>query len=252
MNVGRIEWASAARVLGWVVGIGLFVGTIIRLALSFEILGSPPEPASDADFVDRLLSLYTFQTSQWPIEFTSFAAFAIGFAGLALLGPVLGRLASEDDARRGLVAVAFLGLGGLGLASQLIPIGALPQLTFPQLCECGLREHEVMAREIVNGTIFSVQLWLTIGALLLAAPGLLLAGSLGVDAGMPSAWRWLSILIAVASIVLAVLAWLSAFPFDQYILGLTAGILVPIWAIWLASRSREVFGDEPPAAEPGY
>ena len=251
MNVGRIEWASAARVLGWVIGIGLFVGAIIRVALSFELLGSPPEPPTD-DFVDRMLTIYTFATSQWPIEFTSFAAFAIGFAGLAMLGPVLGRLASEDDARRGLVAVAFLGLGGLGLAAQLIPIGALPQLTFPQLCECGLREHEVMAREVVNGTIFGVQLWLIIGALVLAAPGVWLAGSLGADAGMPRAWRWLSVLIALASIVLAVLAVLQAFPFDQYVLGLTSGILVPIWAIWLASRSREVFGDEAPAAEPGY
>jgi hypothetical protein len=242
MNVGRIEWASAARVLGWVIGIGLFVGAIIRVALSFELLGHPPEPPTD-DFVDRMLTFYTFATSQWPIEFTSFAAFAIAFAGLAMLGPVLGRLASEDDARRGLVAVAFLGLGGLGLAAQLMPIGALPFLTFPELCDCGLREHEVMAREIVNGTIFSVQLWLTVGALLLAAPGLLLAGSLGADAGMPPAWRWLSVVIAVASVVLAVLAELQAFPFDQYLVGLTAGILVPIWAIWLARRSREVFGE---------
>jgi hypothetical protein len=241
-----------------VVGISLFVGTIIRLALSFELLGSPPEPPTE-DFVDRTLTFYAFATSQWPIEFTSFAAFAIGFAALAMLGPVLGRLAFEDDARRGLVAVAFLGLGGLGLAAQLMPIGALPFLTFPELCECGLREHEVMAREIVNGTIFNVQNWLTIGALLLAAPGVWLAGSLAAEAGMPTAWRWLSGLIALASIVLAVLAVLQAFPFDQYLVGLTGGILVPIWAIWLASRAREVFGhrdvvvdpdvfvDEPPA-----
>ena len=51
--------------------------------------------------------------------------------------------------------------------------------------------------------------------------------------------------------MLAVLAVLEAFPFDQYVLGLTAGILVPIWAIWLASRSRELFGDEVTPAEPG-
>ncbi len=241
--MGRIEWASAARILGWVIGIGLIVGTIIRLALSFEWLGTPGEPPTD-DFVDRMMNIYEFATKQWPIEFTSFAAFAIGFAALAMLGPVLARLSSDDDARGGLVTVAFLGLGGLGLAAQLIAIGALPQLTFPELCECGLREHEVMAREVVNGTLFGVQMWLTIGALLLAVPGVLLAGSLGAEAGMPRAWRWLSILIALASIVLAVLAWLYAFPYDQYVLGLTAGILVPIWAIWLAMRAPDVFGDE--------
>ena len=246
MNVGRIEWASAARILGWVIGLSLLVGAIIRMALSFEVLGLPDIP-DDADFVDRLLTIYEFQSSVWPLEFTSFVAFGIGFAALASLGPVLRRLASDDDARGGFVMVALLGLGGLGLASQLLQIGSIPFLTSPELCECGLREHEIMAREVVINTIFGVQLWLAVGALMLAAPGIWFAGSLGADAGMPQAWRWLSILIGVASIVLAVLAVLEAFPFDQYVLGLTAGILVPIWAIWLASRSRELFGHEVPA-----
>ena len=108
----------------------------------------------------------------WPFEFTSFVAFAIGFAALASLGPVLRRLASDDDARGGLVMVALLGLGGLGLASQLLQIGSIPFLTSPELCECGLREHEIMAREVVLNTIFGVQLWLAVGALVLAAPGI--------------------------------------------------------------------------------
>ena len=187
--------------------------------LSFEVFPLPEIP-DDADFVDRLLTIYEFQSSLWPIEFTSFVAFAIGFAALASLGPVLRRLASDADARGGLVMVALLGLGGLGLASQLLQIGSMPFLTSPELCECGLREHEIMAREVVLNTIFGVQLWLAVGALVLAAPGFWLAGSLGADAGMPAAWRWLSILIALASIVLAVLAVLEAFPFDQYLLGL--------------------------------
>jgi len=245
VNVGRIEWASAARILGWVIGLGLLIGAVTRMVLSFELLGLPEIP-TDADFVDRILTIYEFQSSVWPIEFTSFVAFSIGFAALASLGPVLRRLASDDDARGGLVMVALLGLGGLGLASQLLQIGSVPFLTSPELCECGLREHEIMAREVVINTMFGVQLWLVVGALVLAAPGLWFAGSLGADAGMPPAWRWLSAVIALASIVLAVLAVLEAFPFDQYLLGLTAGILVPIWAIWLASRSREVFGNEAP------
>ena len=245
MNVGRIEWASAARILGWVIGLGLLIGAVTRLFLSFEVLGLPDIP-EDADFVDRMLTIYEFQSSVWPIEFTSFVSFSIAFAALASLGPVFRRLASDDDARGGLVMVALLGLGGFGLASQLLQIGSVPFLTSPELCECGLREHEIMAREVVINTIFGVQLWLVVGALVLAAPGLLLAGSLGADAGMPPAWRWLSVLIALASIVLAVLAVLEAFPFDQYVLGLTAGILVPIWAIWLAMRARELWGAPEP------
>lgn len=242
MNVGRIEWASAARILGWVIGLSLIVGAVTRLFLSFEVLGLPDIP-EDADFVDRILTIYEFQSSVWPIEFTSFVAFAIGFAALAALGVVLRRLASDNDARGALVMVALLGLGGLGLASQLIQIGSTPFLTSPELCECGLREHEIMAREVVINTLFGVQLWLIVGGIVVSAPGLVFAGSLGADAGMPPAWRWLSILIAVASIVLVVLTVLEAYPFDLYVYGLTAGILVPIWAIWLAMRAREVWGE---------
>jgi hypothetical protein len=240
--VGRIEWASAARILGWVIGLGLLIGAVTRMALAFELFGLPEIPP-DFDFVDRILTIYEFQSSVWPLEFTSFVAFAIGFAALASLGVVLRRLADDDDARGGLVMVSLLGLGGLGLASQLIQIGSLPFLTSPELCECGLREHEIMAREVVINTLFGVQLWLVVGGIVVAAPGLVFAGSLGADAGMPPAWRWLSVLIALAAIVLAVLAVLEAFPFDQYVLGLTAGILVPIWAIWLAMRARDLWGE---------
>ncbi len=245
--MGRIEWASAARVLGWVAGFGLFVGVLIRAALAFELFGSPPEPPTD-DFVDRNLTFYAFATSQWPIEMTSFAAFAIGFAALATLGLLMRRLASDDDARGELAMITILGLGFIGLASQLVPIGALPFLTSPELCECGLRNEEVMAREMINGTIFNVERWLLVGSLLLAIPGFLIAGSLGNEAGMPSAWRWLSYLIPVASIVLAPLVYLYAFPFDDYLLGITFGILLPLWAIWLARRAPVLWNDE--AEEP--
>ena len=37
--------------------------------------------------------------------------------------------------------------------------------------------------------------------------------------------------------MLAILAVMETYPLDQYALGLTAGILVPIWVIWLAMRA---------------
>ena len=90
--MGRIEWASAARILGWVVGLSLFVGAIIRMALSLELFPLPEIPPG-ADFVDRIMTINEFQSSLWPLEFTSFVAFGIGFAALASLGPVVRRLA---------------------------------------------------------------------------------------------------------------------------------------------------------------
>jgi hypothetical protein len=53
---------------------------------------------------------------------------------------------------------------------------------------------------------------------------------------MPTGWVWLSLAIAVVSLTATVLAVADAYPFDQLALLLTAGILVPIWALWLAIR----------------
>ena len=43
--------------------------------------------------------------------------------------------------------------------------------------------------------------------------------------------------------MLVVLTVLEAYPFDLYVYGFTAGILVPTWAIWLAMRARDLWGE---------
>jgi hypothetical protein len=58
---------------------------------------------------------------------------------------------------------------------------------------------------------------------------------------MPVSWRWLSVAIAVLAVVLAVLAVAGLYPFDVLAIGLVAGVLTPIWAIWLAMRAPDIW-----------
>lgn len=90
----------------------------------------------------------------------------------------------------------------------------------------------LMALNIVGG----VQTWLVGGALLAVAIGLVTAGRRGREAGMPTGWLWLSVLIAALALVGMVLPLFRVFPLDALLVVLIAGILVPIWAVWLAAR----------------
>ena len=243
-QMSRIEWPSLARVLAWTLAITFIAGTIALLLVALNVLGTPPEPKGD--FPDRIVADFEFQQSQWPIVFGGTALYAIGFLATGGLGPVLARLADPDDARRGLVSAAFLSAGGLGAAAQLIQIGATPVATDPHYCDCGLLAEELMSRLMAFNIVMGIQTWLVSGAIVAAAVGLIAAGGLGQDAGMPSGWRWLSLAIAVLFLIASVMPLFAVSPFDLLMIALTAGILLPIWAIWLALRARDVWPELEP------
>jgi hypothetical protein len=239
VRMSRIEWPSLARVLAWTLAITFIAGTVAVLLLSFQAFGSPPEPKPD--FADRIVADFEFQQTQWPIDLAGTSAFAIGFLALGGLGPVLGRLAAPDDARRGLVTAAFLTAGGLGTAAQLLWIGTAPVATDPHYCDCGLLADELMSRLTAINIVQGVQTWLTSGAIVVAALGLVAVGALGREVGMPRGWRWVSLAIAVLGVIAAILPVFDLHPFDVLLIALIAGILFPIWAIWLALRARDVW-----------
>jgi hypothetical protein len=237
--MGRIEWASAARILAWVIGVSFLLGAVLQLVLAFDLLGPPPERLPD--FIGWTVAYYGWLQSQWPVVLAATVAFGIGFAALGLMGPMIGRLADSVDARRSLVSAAFLGAGGIGLASQLLWLGVFPATTSPQYCDCGFMAEEIMSREMIQTAALGVQRWMIVGAVVLLVPGYLAAGTLGREAGMPVAWWWVSVSIAVLAVVLAVLAVAEAYPFDVLVIALVAGLLTPIWAIWLARRAAQVW-----------
>ena len=96
----------------------------------------------------------------------------------------------------------------------------------------------LMAFNIVQG----IQTWLTNGAIIAAAVGVLIAARPGVRAGMPVGWAYLGYLTALASVIVVVLWAFSheTFPFNLWSLVAVAAVLLPAWAIWLAMRSEDL------------
>ena len=236
--MGAIPWATATRVTALLVTAFFVAGSVIQALIIFELLG--PRPVGGVDFIDEVLRGFEWEQQRWPVEFAGTALFAAGFVSLGGLGTLLAGLATPDDARRGLVRAAYLGAGGLGLASQLLWLGVKPIAANPQLCECGLRAEEIMSRLMILNVAGDTQVWLAIGAILLAAIGAVLVAPVARRAGMPMGWVWLSLAIVILGPLAAVLHVLQAFPADWIVLLVVAGIAVPIWALWIAIRSEEI------------
>jgi hypothetical protein len=125
-----------------------------------------------------------------------------------------------------------------------------PVATSTQYCDCGLLAEEIMARLMILNATGSVQSWLVSGAALVVAVGVAAGGALGREAGMPAAWWWLSLATAAMGVVAAVLQvfCLCVFgidvPLNVLATALVAGIMLPIWAVWLAMRAWDIWTPE--------
>jgi hypothetical protein len=242
--MGRLGWSSSLRVLALLLTAFWFAAAVLQMVLSFNLTGPPPPP--QATVQDDLMAQFGFQHGRWGIDFASQVLFGLGFLSLAGVGILISRLADADDARRALSPGIFLTAGILGTASSLVWIGVVPVATFPHYCPCDLRDAELAARIMILNTAGSVAVWLTIGAIVVASLGLVMIVALAVEAGMPRGWSALTYLTAVAGVVAAVIGALPAFttidlgPLPNIAPALVAGILVPIWALWLAMRAPEL------------
>jgi hypothetical protein len=240
-DVDRLTWSTAVRALVGILVAGFVAGAVLLLVLSFDVLGAPPEPSED--FIERTVAGFEFQATRWPVEFAANALFAIGFVALALLGPTLARLADAADARRGLLSASFLLGGGLGLAAQLVWLGAKPVAASPQYCDCGLLAEEIMSRLMALDIVSAIQGWLVHGAVIAIAIGLALVVPLGRWAGMPAAWGVLTYVTAAVALLTEALGVVGASPFDLIGTVIVTVILIPAWAVWLAMRADDLSGE---------
>jgi hypothetical protein len=206
----------------------------------YELTGA--FPAETGDFVNDIQAGNEFITAHYPEDFAQGALFAIGFVALGLLGLMLARLAGPGDSRGPILSGTLLLAGGLGVAAHLVLIGAEPIATSPQYCDCGLLAEELMSRLMAFNIVQGIRTWLTNGAIIATAAGLVIAARPGVRAGMPVGWAYLGYLTAVAGIIVAVLWSYSreTFPFNLWSLVVVAAILLPAWAIWLALRAEDL------------
>jgi hypothetical protein len=226
-------------------------GAVLQSLLAFDVLGAAPP--DQEDFIDTIVAFFAWEQTRWPIDFAATSLFGLGFLALGGLGALLARLERTEEPRRVLTTAAFVGAAVIGAMAQLLWLGAKPVATSAQYCDCGLRAEEIMSRLMALNIVSSVTLWIVIGATVLLAVAAVLVAPIGRAAGMPVGWVWLTYALAVATLISDALGVLRAYPFDQLSLLLVAGVMIPLWALWLAIRADSLVpaGATPVIADEG-
>ena len=254
-----MAWRTISGRLGWLVAATFLVAMVIfALGRQFHITTPLPEvQPPDATFVENVIGSFEHQREHWIEDLTSSLLLAVGFVGLAILGTTLRRALDRDDARGAVLAVTLLLAGVIGAASQLLYLGATEVATNPEYCDCGFLAEEIISRQMTHDIASNIVFWMTDAATLLVAIGLL------AFAALAPVSRWVPGGLAVYARGLAVLAFLSVlwgrvvapvlletgtdvdlFQIGGLITIVLAGLLIPIWAAWLARAAR--VNDVPP------
>jgi hypothetical protein len=254
-------WRTHTSRLGWLIAVALLLAAVIYGLKIFHVI--VPEPPFDPNLtgVDVILAGFEHAQEHWLEDLSSSLLFAIAFAGLAVLGLVLRHAMNRDEARSGLMAIGFIVAGTLGIASNLIYLGAIEAATSPEYCDCGFLAEELVSREMIRFVVEGMVFWLNGGVVVLFAIGLLAFGGVAGSAG------WVPAGLAVFARVVALLGLISvvwdhvAVPllieagteFDFFLLSqvitiVFAGILVPLWAAWLARAAGAKDDAEPEAS----
>jgi hypothetical protein len=154
-----------------------------------------------------------------------------------------------------MLSLTFVAAGLLGVVAQLTYIGAKGIAIDPHYCDCQYAAHQLIARREMLDVVSNIQEWLTDGFTYLFAIGLLIAAQLGSGGRLPAGLLTFSRVVAAAGIGTALFNRIVPPLFDA--LGVTgidigqiallfllivAGVLVPIWAAWLA---RSLGPEEP-------
>jgi hypothetical protein len=243
--VNRWRWGNTVRVLSLLTAAFFFVSAVLLVVLDLNLTGDPP--FGGVDFIDETIKVFAWEQSRWPIDFAGSLSLALGFLALGGVGVLLARLADVTDTRRSLIAAAMLVGATMGAASQLFWIGVRPIATDPQFCDCGFRAEEIMSRLMTLNVASGVQAWLINGAIALILIGVLTVAGLVRRAGISAGWVWISYLLVVGAVLVAVLGELRAYPYDLISLPVLTGLLVPAWAVWLAIEAPRL--EAPDAAE---
>jgi hypothetical protein len=252
-----MAWRTTSGRLGWLVAATFLVAMVI-FTLGRQLHITTPLPgdrAPDLTFVENLILSFEHQHEHWLEDLASSLLLAVGFVGLALLGATLRRALDRDDARGAVLAVTLLLGGTIGAASQLLYLGATELAMNPEYCDCGFLAEEIISRQMIYDVATNTVFWMTDASTVLLAVGLLAFAALGAASG------WVPGGLTVYARVVAVLAFLSVawarvvvplllesgtdvdlFQIGGWITVVLAGLLIPIWAAWLALAARSPGG----------
>ena len=226
------------RWLAWSVGLLFLAGTVLQLVDFFNLYATPPDIPESLNMVEFRLAVQDYRVAVWPIFLLSNLATGIGFMAVTALGLALaGHVASDNSHRVGIAAA--LGMAGIfGAVAQLLIIGVTQPTIENAYCDCGFKETEIVSQIWAQQLAESASRWLTNTALVLAAIGVVVVSRAFRDR-MPPAWDIFSWLTAIAMVAAVAIPFLQINPeLDFWVLVAVAGVIVPIWAIWLGASFR--------------
>ena len=241
----RWAWPTTVKVIVGLLVAGMVAASVLFVVQVYELTG--PFPAETGVFVDDITAGNEYISARYALDFAQGALYALGFAAIGLLGQLLVRLTGAGDSRGPILRGTFMLAAVLGVVAQLLIIGAEPVATSTQYCDCGLLEEELMSRLMAFNIVQGIATWMTNGAIIAAAAGLIIAARPGVNAGMPVGWAYLGYVTALGGLIVVGLWAFSreTFPFNLWSLVVLAAILLPAWAFWLAMRSEGLhLGDQ--------
>lgn len=232
---------AATRAVLRLLAVSAAIGTLLFLALAFDLVAQPPDTGAAGDFLSQLEAEIPYQQARWPFTLLAGAAFIVTFVSIAILGSLMALLVEGRNALRAVAASTLLAGGVLGAAGNLVSLGAERATVGVPYCDCLLKTEELVSRFYALNLIEGSATWLGHAALILAAIGLVaVAGLVGRRVG--ETWRtvsWVAAVLLIASVVLR--ETIPAIYGDMLLAGTTL-LVIPAWALWLASRL--------PAAEP--
>jgi hypothetical protein len=225
---------SAFVMTAWVLAGAFFVGAVLFVLDQLNVIAKPPAFPDGTNLVDQILGSFPYRQAIWPVFLGTNLLFAIGFGAIVPFAAMLGDRGRAAGASRW-TAVGLLAIGGvIGAIGSLLIIGAVDVTITTQYCDCGFKETEVVSQSWALNLLNGAHDWLIRGAL--AAAGIGLFASLRLlPASAPAGLRLLTQatgLIVVVSVVVQAIGALD--PLPDILTGLSAGILVPAWAIWTA------------------
>lgn len=230
------------RWLCWSLVVLVIISAVFTLGFALGIFYKDPGPIDD--FVARLEAVRQADQAAFPfVLMGSLATFGV-FLVATMLGVALRALAPAGGARDVMTTVFIVG-GIVGVLAQLANIG-VGQVAAFGYCDCGYRVEELIAQDYALFVGWSIQEWLAAGAITIVGVGAALAGRL-ID--ISPAWTTLSYLIAVVLLVAVAVQVVGFFihlenidlrQITDLVIGLVAGVAVPIWAILLARGARQV------------
>jgi hypothetical protein len=224
------------RLLCWALVIFAIVTAVMNLGLRLNLFAPLSVIPDTTALPDRLVAIRADDAKRFVFDFIGSLGGVGVFLTAALIGIALRPFASGLG-WRDIMATLFVIGGSVGVMSQVLRIGIGEAATFGY-CDCGFREHELIAQDYALNVGWQIQLWFNTTALAILAGGVALAGRL---VAVSNAWRTLSYVIGAAVMVAVLMIFLSEmvetiqlYDVVDYIVAAVAAILVPIWAIILA------------------